>query len=451
MAITSFYKINGENNRPGYYDFAFIPDSEIVYLPDAINGIINLNNIQLAVGAQFLSGYATLNTLSLGDELKQSAHGSLSPVELSGSTPLVNNKNLHLFSQMAQQRFVLLARDNNGRWYIAGEPNNGLLFNFKRQASALEFTFTGQYNHICWEVEGNILLDGSIVDTGNIVDCNCPDTPGGGGEGGEGGGIVTIKRADGTTITTIEAPAEYTVANTNAVLKDSAGATLSTTSIKAAGAAQNITAPDGEAQLVNTEATSIGDVPIKAGETKEIVIPDTEITLKNSLGLSIENLEVPSAQPNEINVADSIVVIKNTLDEVLHTLSVPAASSGAQTIADASVIVKDTNGDNIVTVDVAATKMADTTISDSTVEITNTLDEVIATVSVKAANSATDQIEDSNITLNGAAWIEVPAKSSKDIAVVDENDVTITPLVADGTQIQVNTNQALLGYIYGNL
>lgn len=466
MGITSFYKIGGENNAPGYYDFAFIPHDHILYLPDPINGIINLNNVVLVDGAQFLSGYATINTLNLGDELKQTEHGGICPVDLSGSTPLVNNLNLHLFTQMAAQRFVILARDNNGRWYIGGEPNNGLVFTFKRKSSALDFSLTGQYGHICWEVQGDVLLDGSITETGKIVDCNCPETPGG---PGEGGGIVTIKRADGTTITTIEAPAEYTVANTNAVLKDTAGATLSTTAIKPAGAAQNITAPDatitlkdtagstldtiaaksgesknitapnGEAQLVNSEAASIGDVPIKAGEAKEVVIPDTEITVKNSLNLSIENLEVPSCQPNEILVGDSIVVIKNTDDDILYDVEVAASAIELKVINDSTVEVRDSAGDLIVAKTVAAEKTTNTTIADSTVEITNTLNEVIATVNVKANGSTTQQIDDSNLTLNGAAWADVPAKSNKDFALVDENGATI-PGVGSSTQIEVPIN-----------
>lgn len=389
MSITSFYKINGENNAPGYYDFAFIPDDEILFLPDPVSGIINLNDLVLIAEAQFLSGYATINTLMLGDELKQSAHGGLSPVELGGSTPLVNNLNLHLFSKMAQKRFVILARDNNGRWYIGGEPGNGLIFTFKRKASALEFNFTGQYSHICWEVQGNILLDGSIVDTGNIVDCNCPDTPGGGD--GEGGGSVAIKRVDGTTITTVTAPAEYTVANTNAVLKDTAGTTLSTTSIKAAGAAQEITAPNATINIKDSAGALLDTVTAKSNETKEVNIGDAEVQFVDTAGAPIGDVAVKATETKEVEIADS------------------------------------------------------------TVEITNTLEEIIATVTVKANNSTTQLIADSDLTLNGGAWTEVPANSSKNIALVDENGSTLTPLLADSTQIKVNTNAALVGYIYGNL
>jgi hypothetical protein len=45
---------------------------------------------------------------------------------------------------------------------------------------------------------------------------------------------------------------------------------------------------------------------------------------------------------------------------------------------------------------------------------------------------------DGTLTLNGAAWTTVAAGATKDINLVDENDVAITPLVADDTQIKVH-------------
>lgn len=264
------------------------------------------------------------------------------------------------------------------------------------------------------------------------------ETPGGGDPGGEGG-VVNVKRADGTLISAVTAPADFTVNNTAVTLRDSAGNLLSTTSVKPAFTDTNITAPDGEAQLVNTVASPIGDVAIKAGEAKEVVVPDTEITVKNSLGLSIENVEVPSCQPNEILIGDSNVIIKNTEDDILYDVEVAASASGLKVINDSTVEVKDSAGDLIVTKTVAAEKTADTTIADSTVQITNTFDEVIATVNVKANGSTTQPIDDSNLTLNGAAWTDVPAKTNKDFALVDENGATI-PGVGTSTQIEVPIN-----------
>jgi hypothetical protein len=235
-----------------------------------------------------------------------------------------------------------------------------------------------------------------------------------------GGGTVNVKRADGTLISSVTAPADYTVANTNAKLTDTAGAVLSTTAIKAAGPDQDIIAPDGEAQLVNTLDASIGDVAIKAGETKEVVVPNTEITVKNSLGLSIENVEVPSCQPSEIVVDDSTVVIKNSLDEELSIVTVAASASVEEIIPDATVNIKDSAGVMIEAKDVAATKTVDANVPDST------------------------------ITLNGDAWTNVKANGSKDIALIDELDNPITPLLADDTEIKVNTNYGLMAYIIGD-
>lgn len=450
MGITSFYKIGGENNAPGYYDFAFIPHDQILYLPDPINGIINLNNMVLVDGAQFLSGYATINTLNLGDELKQTEHGGICPVDLSGSTPLVNNLNLHLFTQMAAQRFVILARDNNGRWYIGGEPNNGLVFTFKRKASALDFSLTGQYGHICWEVQGNILLDGSIVDTGKIVDCNCHETPGGGG-GGEAGGIVYVKRSDGTLISPVTAPADYNVNDSTAKLKDTSGAEISSTPIKAASGVNDITAPDATINLKDSAGALLDTVTAKSNENKDVVAPNATINLLNTNTDNIGTSSVKSGETKNVAVPDTRVLTKNTLAEIIDDTYVASGVNVEINIGDSAVNIKDSAGALIETKTAPAEKVVETTIPDSSVEITNTLDEVIATVNVKANGSTTQQIDDSNLTLNGAAWADVPAKSAKDFALVDENGTSITPLVADATQIKVNTNASLMGYIYGNL
>lgn len=232
------------------------------------------------------------------------------------------------------------------------------------------------------------------------------ETPGGGDPGGEGG-VVNVKRADGTLISAVTAPADFTVNNTAVTLRDSAGNLLSTTSVKPAFTDTNITAPDGEAQLVNTVAAPIGDVAIKAGETKEIVVPDTEITVKNSLGFSVENVEVPSCQPNDIVVDDATVVVKNTIDEVIDTVGVPAASSGAVVVGNSTVNVRDT------------------------------ADNILSSESVPAENVANIIVENTQISLNSDPWLDELASSTSNIDLVDQDNTPITPILANSTTLKV--------------
>ena len=66
---------------------------------------------------------------------------------------------------------------------------------------------------------------------------------------------------------------DYVIGDATAVLKDTAGTTLSSTSI-VAQASQDITAPDGSAVVKYQNGDPISTTAIKSNETKEILVPD---------------------------------------------------------------------------------------------------------------------------------------------------------------------------------
>lgn len=281
MILSSFHTIEGHNNNSGYYDFAFIIDSQVLSMPNPINGIVNFDAVQLAEGASFFMGYATLNTLSLGDESKYTAHGMNCPTELVGSCPIVNNNNLQLFTTMTSYRFVLLCRDNNNKWFVLGEPNNGLLFTFKRNGPFLDFKFSATYSHVSWQASGDVLIDGSIISTGN-----------GNNSGGGEGGVVDIQNSIGENIASVTAPGQYNVPDTNVRIKDTAGNLLSNNSIKAASGAIDLTAPDGEVELLDSVGgASLGDMAVKSGANASIVAPIATMVVNGVVFTTIKSGE----------------------------------------------------------------------------------------------------------------------------------------------------------------
>ena len=435
MILSNFLNIDAVDNVPGYYRFWFIHESSVTYIPPVVNGVIDFEQITYAPGKDtWYIGGAYFDELELGEREQKSANGSLYPINIAGRTAGIQPSTLSLFHNMRNARFILIIADNNGNYFLCGEPNNGLIFDYSRESAYLKFTYKGNYTIPCWFL-ANYLGSDPIPE------------PGG---GGTGGGLVTIKRADGTTITTVTAPAEYTVANTNAVLKDTAGATLSTTAIKPAGAAQNITAPDAVITLKDTAGATLETINAKSGESKNVVAPNATVNAINTDTDVVATTTVKRGETKNVSVPDTHVVAKNSLAEIIEDAYIASGTDSEINIGDGTANIRDSAGAIIESTAVPAEKVVSTTIADSTVEITNTLDEVIATVSVKAANTAAEQIADSDLTLNGAAWTTVAAGANKDIDLVDENGVAITPLVADDTQIKVNTNQALYGYIYGD-
>lgn len=447
MAITSFYKIAGHNNTPGFYDFIFIEDDSVLFMPDPVNGVIDFDSVVLAEGAQFKSGYATLNTLNLGDESQQSANGITCPAELSGSTPIVNNLNLSLFSELAQKRYILLCQDNNGRYYVAGEPNNGLIFSFKRKGSALDFSFKAVYSHVCWEANGNVLVDGSIIDTGDITNCNCPDNPGG---GGESGGIVTIKRTGGTTISTVTAPAEYTVADTVVRVRDSANNVLSTNNVKAADSPVNVSAPDASAVLKDTAGVTISTTAIKSNESKDISAPDARINIRNTVPTLIETIDRRSGQTSDYVFPETYYNLKNSADDLLSSDYLHSGVESDVVVPDTPIVVKNTAASSIHAENVPSGVTKEIVITDSTAVIKDSTGAILKSETIPAEASEDIVIDDATLALNGAAWRTVKAEESANVALVDENGTSITPLVADATQIKVNINASLLAYMIGD-
>jgi hypothetical protein len=86
--------------------------------------------------------------------------------------------------------------------------------------------------------------------------------------------------------------------NATAVLKDSAGTTISTTSI-ASGGSSNITAPDGSAVLKNTLNTTLSTTSILSNGSSNITAPDSTITI-NSASFS----PYPSGATSNVLVKD---------------------------------------------------------------------------------------------------------------------------------------------------
>lgn len=404
MILSNFFNIDAVDNYPGYNRYWFIHDSSVIYIPPAVNGVIDFEKITYAPGKDtWYIGGAVFETIELGEKEQKAANGSLYPINIAAKTAGIKPDVLSLFHQKRNGRFILIVADNNDNYFLCGEPNNGLKFNYGRDSAYLSFNYVGNYTIPCYFLS-------------NYLGSDPAPEPGG---GGEGGGLVTIKRADGTTITTVTAPTEYSVANTNAVLKDSAGTTISTTSIKAAGSAQDITAPDAT------------------------------ITVKDTAGATLENTSAKSNGSKEIIAPDASIVLKDSADNVLDVVAAKSGETKPILAPDASITVKDSAGATLATGSIVSGGTDDITVGDATISITNTLDEELTSFAVVAEGTGNYEVHDAAISLNGSAWKDVVAESISDVALVDEFENAITPLATTDIQLKVNTNKIITNYLTG--
>lgn len=159
--IHNFFQPSGQNNLPGFFDFLFLEDSEIASIPPAINANVNVEQITYTGAGKWHYGSATLRTLDMGNDGRQTPDGILYNQQLGGSVPVTGNENLSLFETMTGKRFVLLVQDMNGRWIIMGEAGNGLFFEFKRNGSSFDFVFKGEFPNPAYSASGQVEVDGT--------------------------------------------------------------------------------------------------------------------------------------------------------------------------------------------------------------------------------------------------------------------------------------------------
>lgn len=140
---------------------------------------------------------------------------------------------------------------------------------------------------------------------------------------------ITVTDSDGSQY---EHPANKPVICTpsaspaEAVLKNSAGTTISTTSIDP-GTSQDIPAPDATAVLKDTDGATLSTTAIPSNTSADIEAPDGDITLQNSAGTTLGLTSVKSGGALIIVESDATAVVKDQNGNTLDTEAIPAGAS----------------------------------------------------------------------------------------------------------------------------
>lgn len=157
--MQNFARFDGGENIPGYVNFFFIEDKEVLNIPAHVDGVVDMVGVVYANDTWHV-GAAILGTLKLGNESKQTPDGPAYPVVIEGKCALKSAHNLHLFHEMNFRRWVVMIQDLNGGFFLCGEVNNGLEFSWKEIDGGLSFVFAATYTAPCWYATGGINLDG---------------------------------------------------------------------------------------------------------------------------------------------------------------------------------------------------------------------------------------------------------------------------------------------------
>lgn len=252
-------------------------------------------------------------------------------------------------------------------------------------------------------------------------------------------------------------------ADATAVLKDTAGSTISITTI-ASGGTENITAPDGVVTITDTTPSTLYTVNVKSDGTETQAIADSVITLNNSVPTLISTTNVKAEATATIVAPDATAVIKDSAGTTLKTEAIPSGVSENITVNDSSLTVNTTPVLTILAEGTADLEVKNTlgnavgghgggalwNITNATIQL-NSIDvkyaPAEATINIPIEDSVgnlvgtgNDTIEkwvisDCTVTVNGNSFNTVLAEGSIDVPVEYANGTPVGTIVGGIVEI----------------
>jgi hypothetical protein len=147
------------------------------------------------------------------------------------------------------------------------------------------------------DANGSVLYSGTIASGGsqNIVVTNS---------------TVVVRKSDNTIISSVsvlaQGSANYQVADSLITLTDTSAATISTTNVKATDPA-TIVAPNGTLNVNKSDGALISGQVVKSGETKGYNVADSVAVIKDSANTTLKSENIKATESENIVVNDSSV------------------------------------------------------------------------------------------------------------------------------------------------
>jgi surface protein len=147
------------------------------------------------------------------------------------------------------------------------------------------------------DANGSVLYSGTIASGGsqNIVVTNS---------------TVVVRKSDNTIISSVsvlaQGSANYQVADSVITLTDTSAATISTTNVKATDPA-TIVAPNGTLNVNKSDGALISGQVVKSGETKGYNVADSVAVIKDSANTTLKSENIKATESEDIVINDSSV------------------------------------------------------------------------------------------------------------------------------------------------
>lgn len=136
-------------NSGGLKKFFFVPFLGVSENPVVVAGSA-VTPLGLFPGFSLLAGYATIHTLQFIEEQNENEHGIFYEQTLTGFAPSDTQEMMDLFTEMAQNRFLIMTSDYLGKKRLVGSSDNPLAFSYKfstgndrKDSRGYKFSFSG--------------------------------------------------------------------------------------------------------------------------------------------------------------------------------------------------------------------------------------------------------------------------------------------------------------------
>jgi hypothetical protein len=252
---------------------------------------------------------------------------------------------------------------------------------------------------------------------------------------------AVIKNSAGTTLKTEAIPAEVseniTINDSTAVIKDSAGATLKSEPILAE-ASENITINDSTVNVRKSDSTLISAVAVKAEATTSYNVSDSTAVIKDSAGTTIKSEPILAATSEDITINDSTAVIKNSAGTTIKSENILAEASENITINDSTAVIKDSAGTTIKSEGILAEASENITINDSVAVLKDSAAVTLDTVNLLAEETKNITLDDFNVEVEDPLGSVILTDS---YLAYSENTLNLTALAS--TMVVVGTGITL--------
>lgn len=116
-------------NQGGYNSFTFSPFQLISGIQRTVANNMPSALVSFAAGDDWLSGYATVQTLAYTEDPQQDANGTFYNLTIAGYVPGDKPELEQILGEMEQQRHIVVLKDTSGILRLVGTRDMPLSFN----------------------------------------------------------------------------------------------------------------------------------------------------------------------------------------------------------------------------------------------------------------------------------------------------------------------------------